>query len=150
MRNTLQIALLSLALLAGAATTGNAFSLSELFGGKESNKEQQTQKTPAPAASRQARQAEFLKRIRKSDPSRQTIQKAVFNQQNELGLVLGHGVQMDSIPLLLKGLLIQEAKVFPGEDLTIYAYAPANPPIKIGTAHLNARTRDMTYTPARK
>jgi len=65
-------------------------------------------------------------------------------------VVLGRSVSMDSIPQLLKGLLIQEAKFFPGEDLTIHAYAPANPPIKIGTAHLNARTRNMTYTPTRR
>ena len=36
---------------------------------------------------------------------------------------------------------------FPGEDLTVLAYTPSNPPRKIGTGLLNARTRDMTYTP---
>jgi hypothetical protein len=41
------------------------------------------------------------------------------------------------------------AKEFPGEDLTVVAYAPSEPPRKIGTAHLNARTRDMSYTPQR-
>ena len=32
------------------------------------------------------RQVEFLNRIRKADPQHQTIERAVFNEQNELGL----------------------------------------------------------------
>ena len=31
---------------------------------------------------------------------------------------------------------------------TVIAYAPSEPPLKIGTARLHARTRQMTYTPA--
>jgi hypothetical protein len=31
----------------------------------------------------------------------------------------------------------------------VLAYAPSKPPRKLGTARLNARTRDMTYTPER-
>jgi len=39
------------------------------------------------------------------------------------------------------------AKEFPGQDLTVVAYAPSNPPMKIGTARLDARTRQMSYAP---
>jgi hypothetical protein len=46
-------------------------------------------------------------------------------------------------------MLVQMARAFPGQDLTILAYAPSNPPHQIGTARLNARTRDMSYTPER-
>ena len=95
------------------------------------------------------RQIEFLNRIRKADPQHQTIERAVFNERNELGLILNRGVEMDKIPALLRSMLVQMARAFPGQDLTIFAYAPSNPPRKIATARLNARTRDMTYTPER-
>ena len=95
------------------------------------------------------RQIEFLNRIRKADPQHQTIERAVFNEQNELGLILNRSVEMDKIPGLMRSMLVQMARAFPGQDLTILAYAPSNPPRKIGTARLKARTRNMTYTPER-
>jgi len=95
------------------------------------------------------RQIAFLNRIRKADPQHETIQRALFNQQNELGLILGRSVEMDKIPALMRSMLVQMARVFPGQDLTVLAYTPSNPPRKIVTARLNARTRDMTYTPER-
>lgn len=94
------------------------------------------------------RQADFLNRIRAADPSGRTIERAVINDQNELGLILDRSVQLDDIPKLMKSMLTQMAREFPGEDLTVIAYAPSNPPRKIGTGRLDARTRDMTYTPA--
>ncbi len=102
---------------------------------------------PAGAAgSQRQRQAEFLNRLRAADPQFKTIDKAVLNEQNELGLILDRGVDLDSLPALMRTVLAQMAKEFPGQDLNVTAYAPSNPPLKIGTAHLDARTRDMTYT----
>ncbi|MBV9999299.1 MAG: hypothetical protein JO015_09310 [Verrucomicrobia bacterium] len=95
------------------------------------------------------RQAAFLRRLRAADPQHQTIERAVFNQQNELGLILNRSVELDKIPALMRSVLTQMARAFPGQDLTVLAYTPSNPPRTIGTARLNARTRDMTYTPAR-
>jgi hypothetical protein len=95
------------------------------------------------------RQIAFLNRIRQADPQRQTIERAVFNEQNELGLILNRSVELDKIPALMRSILVQMARAFPGQDLTVFAYAPSNPPRKIATARLNARTRDMTYTPER-
>jgi hypothetical protein len=95
------------------------------------------------------RQIAFLNRIRKADPQRETIERALFNQQNELGLILNRSVELDKIPALMRSMLVQMARVFPGQDLTVLAYTPSNPPRKIATARLNARTRDMTYTPER-
>jgi hypothetical protein len=43
-------------------------------------------------------QMAFLNRIREADPNGQTIQRAVLNEKNELGLILGRGVEMDKIP----------------------------------------------------
>lgn len=93
------------------------------------------------------RQLAFLNRIREADPQGHTIDRALLNEQNELGLILDRSVEMQNIPPLLKTMLTKMASEFPGEDLTVVAYAPSNPPRKIGTAHLNAATRDMTYTP---
>ena len=93
------------------------------------------------------RQIEFLNRIRNSDPERRTIERAIFNDKNELGLILSRGVELDKIPALMRSMLTQMAREFPGHDLTALAYAPSNPPRKIGTARLEARTREMTYTP---
>ena len=94
-----------------------------------------------------ARQLAFLNRIREADPQQRTIERALLNEQNELGLILDRSVEMDKIPNLMRTMLAQMAKEFPGEDLTVIAYTPSNPPHKIGTARLNAQTRDMVYTP---
>ena len=93
------------------------------------------------------RQVAFLNRIRDADPQKRTIDRAMLNAQNELGLILDRSVEMEKIPELMRTMLTQMAKEFPHEDLTVLAYAPSNPPRKIGTARLNAQTRDMTYTP---
>jgi len=93
------------------------------------------------------RQIAFLNRVRAADPQMRTIERALLNEQNELGLVLDRTVEMDKIRDLMVMMLTQMAREFPGEDLTVLAYAPSNPPRKIGTARLDARTRDMTYTP---
>ena len=108
--------------------------------------------TAMPAANQSTvkqRQIAFLNRIRKADPQHRTIERALFNDQNELGLILNRSVELDKIPALMRSMLTQMAREFPGQDLTVLAYTPSNPPRKIGTARLNARTRDMTYTPER-
>jgi hypothetical protein len=107
-------------------------------------------KMEARTPTRDAAKLSFLQEIREADPQYQTIQRAVMNEQNELGIVLSRSVAMDDIPKLMKSLLGRMAKEFPGQDLTIVAYAPSNPPMKIGTGRLDARSRDMTYTPARR
>ncbi len=94
------------------------------------------------------RQAEFLHRIRQADPQFKTIDRALLNEQNELGLVLNQSVAMDDIPALMRTMLAQMAKAFPQQDLTVVAYAPSNPPMKIGTATLDARSGDMKYVRA--
>lgn len=95
------------------------------------------------------RQMAFLNRIREADPQGATIERALLNEQNELGLILNRSVPLDKIPDLMRSIMTQMAKEFPGQDLTVIAYTPSNPPHKIGTAHLNARSSDMTYTPVR-
>jgi hypothetical protein len=93
------------------------------------------------------KQLEFLNRIREADPQQRTIDRAMLNEQNELGLILDGNVGMDRIPDLMRMMLTEMAREFPGQDLTVLAYAPSNPPRKIGTAHLDGRTREMRYVP---
>jgi hypothetical protein len=93
------------------------------------------------------RQADFLNRIRAADPQQRTIDRALLNEQNELGLILDRSVEMNKIPDLMRSMLTEMAREFPGQNLTVLAYAPSAPPQKIGTARFNARTRDMTFTP---
>ncbi len=109
--------------------------------------ERKTASTPADARGFKERQMAFLNRLREADPQKRTIDRALLNEQHELGLILDRSVEMDKISALMTTILTQMAREFPGEDLTIIAYAPSDPPRKIGTARLNARTRDMTYTP---
>jgi Domain of unknown function (DUF3597) len=92
------------------------------------------------------RQMAFLNRLREADPQQRTIDRALLNEQNELGLILDRSVDIDKIPALMKTMLAQMAHEFPNQDLTVIAYAPSNPPRKIGTARLNAQTHDMTFT----
>ncbi|MBV9488330.1 MAG: hypothetical protein JO069_01225 [Verrucomicrobia bacterium] len=139
------------ALLVGAAvwlglSTCNASLLDALF--PHSAERRNAAQTETQGDLRQ-RQIAFLNQLRKADPDRRTIERAVFNERNELGLILNRSVELDQIPALMRSVLTQMARAFPGRDLTVLAYAPTDPPRKIGTAQLNARTRDMTYTPAR-
>ena len=106
-------------------------------------------RSAAAATDLRQRQVEFLHQIRQADPRYQTIEKAVLNEQNELGVILNRHVDMDDVRPLMRTLLTQMARAFPGQNLTVIAYAPTEPPMKIGTARLNARTRQMTYTPTR-
>ena len=94
------------------------------------------------------RQVAFLHRLRQADPRYETIEKAVFNAQNELGIILNRQTQMDAVRPLMRTILTQMAREFPGLDLMVIVYAPTEPPMEIGTARLDARTREMTYIPA--
>jgi len=69
----------------------------------------------------------------------------MLNERNELGLILDRNVEMNRIPDLMRTFLTQMASEFPGQDLTVIAYTPSNPPLKVGTAHLDSRTKEMNY-----
>jgi hypothetical protein len=91
------------------------------------------------------RRAALLNRIRSSDPRKETIERAMINEKNELGLILSRQTNLDDVPRLMKAMLTQMAEDFPGQDLAVVAYTPTDPPRTIGTARLDSRTRDMTY-----
>src|SRR4051794_20693970 len=67
-------------------------------------------------------QAVFLNELRQADPSHQTIEKAMLNENNELALILNRNVDTDQIPALMRSVLTRMAREFPGQDLTVIAY----------------------------
>jgi hypothetical protein len=93
------------------------------------------------------RQIAFLNRIRDADPQQKVIDRAMLNERNELGLILDRTVEMNRIPDLMRTFLTQMTVEFSGQDLTVIAYTPSNPPLKVGTAHLDSRTKEMNYVP---
>jgi len=102
---------------------------------------------PATGQDFKQKQIAFLNRIRDADPQQRVIDRALLNERNELGLILDRSVEMSKIPELMRTFLTQMAREFPGQDLTVIAYTPADPPQKMGTAYLDARTKEMKYVP---
>ena len=102
---------------------------------------------PAAGLEFKQRQIAFLNRIRDADSQRRVIDRAMLNERNELGLILDRTVEMNRIPDLMRSLLTQMAREFPQQDLTVIAYTPSNPPLKVGTARLDSRTNEMNYVP---
>jgi hypothetical protein len=93
------------------------------------------------------RRAEFLNQLRATDPQRQTFVDMTLNERNELAVILSEQFSLEKIPQLMQGLLTRMAREFPNQDIVINAFAPTQPPMKIGTARLDGATRSMTYTP---
>ncbi len=106
------------------------------------------QATPTPAAPTGVLAAAFPSSS-PSQPEQRAVDRALvrigFNEENELGLIMDRSVEMERIPALMCTMLGQMEREFPAQNLTVIAYAPSAPPRKIGTARLNAQTRDMTY-----
>lgn len=102
---------------------------------------------PTAAQDFRQRQIAFLNRIRDADPQQRVIDRAMLNERNELGLILDRTVEMNRIPELMRTFLTQMAREFPGQDLTVIAYAPSQPPQKMGTAYLDAQSKQMKYVP---
>src|SRR5437763_16146571 len=63
------------------------------------------------------RQADSLNRIRAADPHHQTIDRALLNDQNELGLILDRTAELARVPAVLRSILTQLARESPGEAL---------------------------------
>lgn len=93
-------------------------------------------------------QTAFLKSLRAADPRRETIEQAVMNGDDSLGIVLARNIDLDDVPPLMQILLKQMAVLFPGKDLTIVAFGAANPPVQVGVALLDSASHQMIYIPA--
>ena len=124
---------------------------------KRSGSESETTPSPTPSIQQQraARAAEvpqpiqerwdYLNRIRQAD-GYDAIDRTRVDDQNQLGVVLTANLKPDQVEAVVKKTLEALAKKFPGEDMTIEAYAPAQPLRKLGAAHYSAQTGQVTYT----
>jgi hypothetical protein len=115
--------------------------------------------TPSEQQKRAARVAEapesarrhwtYLNRIRQADSLSSSIDRTLLNDQGEVGVILYSSVTPDKIPGLMRQVMTEMAQEFPKEDLTLNVYLPPSPPRKIGIAHLDGQTGEVTYTPAK-
>jgi hypothetical protein len=87
--------------------------------------------------------------MREADPQQRTINRAMLNEQNELGLIIDRSVEMQKIPDLMRAMLGQMAREFPNQDLIVLAYAPSNPPrgqhVSGATKPGNSGSRDSCF-----
>jgi hypothetical protein len=90
------------------------------------------------------RQIEFLNPIPKSDPQHRTIERALFNDRNEPGLILNRSVELDKVPALMRTVITPDGARVSRSGFNRSRLCPFHPPAQDGTARLNARTRDMT------
>jgi hypothetical protein len=95
------------------------------------------------------RQWTYLNRIRQGDAFNTAIDRTLRNDQNELGVVLSSGVPPDQVPALMGKVMMEMAKAYPREDVTLAVYTASAPRHKIGTAHLDGQTSKTTYTPSK-
>lgn len=108
--------------------------------------------TPSPQRNDSALQSQkmaFLHQIRGTDPNDPAFERALMNDDGDLGVILRKSVQIDHIPPLMSDLLAQMAVEFPDQDLAVIAYTDSAPPLRLGTARLDARSGETTYEPAR-
>jgi hypothetical protein len=76
--------------------------------------------TPASAPDvRKQRPAHYLHRIRAAGLDHRTIERAMLNEENERGLILDRGVEMDRMPPLVVGALTIAAKVLSSERKSV-------------------------------
>ena len=88
-----------------------------------------------------------LNRTRQIDAFNTVISRTLLEKQGELGVVLYSSVMPDKVPVLMRQLMAEMAKEFPDEDMTIGVYGSGSPPRKIGTAHVDGKTEETSYTP---
>ena len=113
--------------------------------------------TPSEQQTRAARAAEapdsiqqqwtYLNRIRQSDALNTVIDRTLLDGQNQLGVVLFSSVTPDKVPDLMRTIMTEMAKEFPKANVSLNVFASATPPRKMGTAHLNGQTGEVTYVP---
>jgi hypothetical protein len=113
--------------------------------------------TPSEQQKRAARAAEapesarrhwsYLNRIRQDDSLSGLIDRTRLSDGGEVGVILFSSVTPDKIPALMRQVMAEMAQEFPREEVTLSVYAPSSPTRKIGIAHLDGQTGQMTYTP---
>lgn len=87
----------------------------------------------------------ILNRIRQDESL--SIGRTMLDDQNQLGVVLAADVAPEKVEGIMRTVLTEMAHDFPKEDVTVGVFQSANPPRKIGVAHLDGKTEEATYTP---
>ena len=109
--------------------------------------QQQRAKRAAEVPASTQRHWTFLNRIRQEDAYSGALHRTMLNEQNQLGLVLYSTVALETVPDLMRQVMTEMAKEFPNEEVTVAVYQVAVPPKRIGTAHLDGKTEEASYTP---
>jgi len=89
----------------------------------------------------------YLNRVRQTDAFNIVIASTLLDDKGQLGFVLYSRVTPDKVPGLVRQLMAEMAKQFPQEDLILSVYGAGKPPRKIGTARVDGKTEESTYTP---
>lgn len=122
------------------------------------NRTEQTAASPTPSIQQQGAQRaaevpqpiqerwDYLDRIRQSD-AYDAITRTLVNDQNQLGIVLAANITPANAAAVTKKAMEAIVQKFPANDMSLDAYTPAHPLRKLGTAHYNAQTGAVTYTP---
>ena len=93
------------------------------------------------------RQWTFLNRIRQDEAYSEMIARTMLNDEHEISIVLYPRVALATVPDLMRKVMTAMGQEFPHEDATVAVYQIAKPPKKIGTARLNGKTGEGSYTP---
>lgn len=89
----------------------------------------------------------FLNRIRQDEAYSDMIARTMLSDQNEISVVLYPGVALEKVPDLMRKVMTEMGREFPHEDLTVAVYQIATPPKRLGTAHVDGKTGEGSYTP---
>ena len=63
----------------------------------------------------------------------------------EIAIMLSPDLALDEVPTVMEQAAKDLARRFPGIDLTIVGYAPADPPMPVGRADFNSRTGQTSF-----
>lgn len=86
-----------------------------------------------------------MNRIRQSD-AYADIDRTRVDEQNQLGVVVAANLPPERVESIVKKAMEALAQKFPDGDMTLDAYAPTTPLRKLGTAHYNAQSGQVSYT----
>jgi hypothetical protein len=91
----------------------------------------------------------FLNRIRQDEAYSDMINRTMLNDQHEISVVLYSRVAPEGVPDLMRKVMTEMGQEFPHEDVTVAVYQFPTPPKRLGTAHVDGKTGEASYTPAK-
>ena len=91
---------------------------------------------------------DFLNRLRQEDAFNRVIHRTLLNDQEQLGVDLYANVAPEKVPELMRAVMARMAEKFPDEDVALAVYAVATPPKRIGTARVDGKTGETSFTPS--